>query len=633
LFWDGTDTNANNANGGNGTWDLATTNWDTLASGGGNSLWTNSGTASIANFGGTAGSVTLNTNVNALRLVFTTPGYTVSGSGTLTLASGTAGTLVGISTSSLTSGITTISNNISIAGPVNAVQEWSLGAGTTLNASGTLSMADSIGLFTTGPGTLNLSGGTALAPTIQRIGDFSVGSTGTANISGFYNSAGRILSAGTLNLSGTFALAGERATVGTANGTINLTGSLTAAANAGTFIADASNRSGAALFIGNGNTNTATVNINGGSFVTASPAAILVGGGNGTTGAAGTAGNGHGNGTLNIASGLFSTAATVFQLGSSNGTAGSGTVNLNGGVLAITNSITKGSNGSSTGTFNFNGGTLRALANTATLSGLTAANVQTGGANIDTNGFSIAIGQVLAAGSPSGGLTKTNTGTLTLTGANTYTGGTTISQGTARINNTVGSGTGTGAVSVSSGAILGGSGTITGATTLTTATLAPGSADATAGTTNFGAGLAFNSNSIFEWDMQQAATTDPGPAATNAGVYDKVVLTGAAGSLTGSAATFKIVLGSDKSFTDAFWDTNKTWNDIFTGSGIGTSLASVFSAFNADGSNLVGGVVPNQGTFTLSGSSTLNWTAVPEPTSALAGVLLAAGLLRRRRGI
>jgi MYXO-CTERM domain-containing protein len=42
------------------------------------------------------------------------------------------------------------------------------------------------------------------------------------------------------------------------------------------------------------------------------------------------------------------------------------------------------------------------------------------------------------------------------------------------------------------------------------------------------------------------------------------------------------------------------------------------------------GGVSSYGTFTITGS-TLNWTAVPEPTSALAGLLLGAGLLRRRR--
>lgn len=42
------------------------------------------------------------------------------------------------------------------------------------------------------------------------------------------------------------------------------------------------------------------------------------------------------------------------------------------------------------------------------------------------------------------------------------------------------------------------------------------------------------------------------------------------------------------------------------------------------------GLVSGQGSFAMSGTS-LTWTAVPEATSAPAGLLLVAGLLRRRR--
>ena len=63
---------------------------------------------------------------------------------------------------------------------------------------------------------------------------------------------------------------------------------------------------------------------------------------------------------------------------------------------------------------------------------------------------------------------KVGTGIWTLTNANTYTGGTTINAGTIMVNNTTGSGLGTGAVTVNSGATLAGTGIVTGAVTVNT---------------------------------------------------------------------------------------------------------------------------------------------------------------------
>jgi autotransporter-associated beta strand protein len=66
------------------------------------------------------------------------------------------------------------------------------------------------------------------------------------------------------------------------------------------------------------------------------------------------------------------------------------------------------------------------------------------------------------------GITKQGLGTLTLGGNNTFEGGVIVSAngGTLLVRNTVGSGTGSGDVSVESGAALGGNGTISGSVTL-----------------------------------------------------------------------------------------------------------------------------------------------------------------------
>jgi autotransporter-associated beta strand protein len=63
--------------------------------------------------------------------------------------------------------------------------------------------------------------------------------------------------------------------------------------------------------------------------------------------------------------------------------------------------------------------------------------------------------------SGTGSLAKSGKGSYDLTNANTYSGGTTVKAGTLLVDNTSGSATGTGAVTILSGA-LGGNGTIAG---------------------------------------------------------------------------------------------------------------------------------------------------------------------------
>ena len=59
----------------------------------------------------------------------------------------------------------------------------------------------------------------------------------------------------------------------------------------------------------------------------------------------------------------------------------------------------------------------------------------------------------------------TTGGTTVFTAANTYSGGTTVSRGVLIVNNTSGSGTGTGAVTVSTDGMLAGTGSMSGAVT------------------------------------------------------------------------------------------------------------------------------------------------------------------------
>ena len=106
-------------------------------------------------------------------------------------------------------------------------------------------------------------------------------------------------------------------------------------------------------------------------------------------------------------------------------------------------------------------------------------------------------------------IVKTGTGTLTLSGANTYTGGTTVNSGILLVNNTGGSGTGTGAVTVSR-STLGGIGAISGAVTVggnsgQAAFLAPGTTGI--GTLTIKKSLKFNATGRYACQLDSNTVT------------------------------------------------------------------------------------------------------------------------------
>ena len=91
-------------------------------------------------------------------------------------------------------------------------------------------------------------------------------------------------------------------------------------------------------------------------------------------------------------------------------------------------------------------------------------------------------------------------GSLALAGNNTFSGTTTVNGGTLLVNNTVGSGTGSGSVSINSGGALGGNGTISGQVSFAAgATLVPGNNGA--GTLTITNDLGLNNASILQFQL------------------------------------------------------------------------------------------------------------------------------------
>ena len=206
-----------------------------------------------------------------------------------------------------------------------------------------------------------------------------------------------------------------------------------------------------------------------------------------------------------------SSGANTFDLLSISTRSSSGTLNLSGGTLTVGSFVKTSTNANQPASLVFNGGVLKAAASPnvflAALTGLSA-KVQAGGAKIDDGGFAITIAQPLihdsALGSTNdGGLVKLGAGTLTLASSNAYTGGTTVSNGTLSVNNPVGTGTGTGAVMVASGATLAGSGAIGGPVTIAgNGTLSPGNG---VGTLTISNHLMLNSGTALQYQLGTAS--------------------------------------------------------------------------------------------------------------------------------
>ncbi|HZI32311.1 MAG TPA: autotransporter-associated beta strand repeat-containing protein, partial [Candidatus Binatia bacterium] len=456
-------------------------------------------------------------------------------------------------------------------GTINSSSEYWVGVDSiTTNAinniSGTssLNISNWVSLGRGGTANVNFSGGTFYK---TGNGQFIVGDGGTCV---FNQSGGATLiddnelwigqagsGSGTFNLTNGTASIGSWLAVGreSGQGVLNIySGSMTKSGGGNISIAHNDNAHG-------------TVNIYGGAFTnTTSETWVGENGGN-------TA-----KGTWNMYGGV----AVLGVVHLANASDVQGQMNLNGGSLTATE-ISTGNNTAPQRELNLNGGTLVAGTNNASfIHDLSAANVLTNGAIIDTASYTAGVNQALLGGvNGDGGLVKNGSGTLYLNGANTYTNLTQVNAGA-----------------------LGGTGTIMGPVTVASgARLSPGTTAIGTLTINNSLSLSSGSSTMVKISMDGGATNDMVGGLSSVSYNGTLVVTNAGSSPLVNGAQFQLfnAAGHGGNFANAASVTilpaGKGSFDPATGKLTITSSGTVvFNPVRVSGNNLIltgnGGAAP-----------------------------------------
>ena len=246
---------------------------------------------------------------------------------------------------------------------------------------------------------------------------------------------------------------------------------------------------------------------------------------------------------------------------------------------------------------------------------------------INASSGSLAFGGIISG---AGSLNKIGNGTATLSGANTFSGGVVVNGGTLSINNTTGSATGGGNVTVNSGSIIG-TGISIGTLTLNSTTrISPGNASGPQRISTLRTGnQIWQGGSGMTWEINDATGT------AGSG-WDSIAITGGltlnaiagnqftidlfslSGNSPGNAANFNPVIGYQ-------------WTILTTTTGISGFDTAAFNINTSGFSNSF------TGTFLIelvNGGNGLAITYVPEPSTIALGIIGAAamvGLSFRRR--
>ena len=218
----------------------------------------------------------------------------------------------------------------------------------------------------------------------------------------------------------------------------------------------------------------------------------------------------------------------------------------------------------------------------------------------------------------SAGLNKAGAGTLVLEGVSNFNGATTVTAGKLTITGAIA----TSSVLVSSGGTLAGESSDGGLTNGKVSAITLSGGSGTGGILAPGNGTAGDLGALYGTSLTWNGATESTFSQMlfdlgSSNASDKLELSGAMTKGTGSI--FEWDFGNTGVLNSTY-----TLVTALGGFGIGATL---FDPGDFTPKNLASGVT---GSFSISGNN-LQFTTVPEPTSAVVGLLIGAGLLRRRR--
>jgi autotransporter-associated beta strand protein len=496
----------NGNNGGTGTWDTSTANWNT----GPQVTWPSSGINNDATFGGAAGTVTISGGVTANDVTFGVTGYTISGT-PLTLNGGTVPVIT-------TAASTTTTIQSGIAGTSGFVKS---GAGTLVIDSKTWAANPISGALTVNGGTLvvkDTSGGNVnISSALYAINSLTVDAatvslaSPTQNGLGVWGMSVTIQNGGILSEDNTFGGGSNLWALTLNGGTLASTPGRSFTPNSPVSVGGSAQSSiSAGIFLGSTGTFNVADAVAGTDLLVSG---VISGNSVGFTKT--------GNGTMELrANNTFNGPVVVNEgtlvLNDSSGTnvnigytvanvssvlIDSGTMSLQGtqNALGVTGRALTIQNGGAVSADRTDGGAHNLAAVTMNGGNLVAGvsggsyqlngNVTVGGSAVSTISAPISLNggvrtfdvanavtgsatDLLVSGAVSNGsVTKTGPGTMTLTRTNTYSGNTIVNAGTLLVNG----GLANSSVTVNGG-VLGGTGWVGGSSTVSAAaSVAPGS--------------------------------------------------------------------------------------------------------------------------------------------------------------